>query len=35
MVGEAFRGVRDKVKIATKFGWDIDQHTGESGQRAR
>ena len=29
MVGEAFRGVRDKVKIATKFGWDIDQETGE------
>lgn len=29
MVGEAFAGVRDKVKIATKFGWDIDQVTGE------
>jgi aryl-alcohol dehydrogenase-like predicted oxidoreductase len=29
MVGEAFRGVRDNVKIATKFGWDIDQDTGE------
>jgi aryl-alcohol dehydrogenase-like predicted oxidoreductase len=29
MVGEAFRGIRDKVKIATKFGWDIDQDTGE------
>jgi aryl-alcohol dehydrogenase-like predicted oxidoreductase len=29
MVGEAFRGMRDKVKIATKFGWDIDQDTGE------
>jgi aryl-alcohol dehydrogenase-like predicted oxidoreductase len=29
MVGEAFRGMRDKVKIATKFGWDIDQGTGE------
>ncbi len=29
MVGEAFRGIRDKVKIATKFGWDIDQHTGK------
>ena len=29
MVGEAFRGMRDKVKIATKFGWDIDQKTGE------
>jgi aryl-alcohol dehydrogenase-like predicted oxidoreductase len=29
MVGEAFRGIRDKVKIATKFGWDIDQDTGK------
>jgi aryl-alcohol dehydrogenase-like predicted oxidoreductase len=29
MVGEAFHGMRDKVKIATKFGWDIDQQTGE------
>jgi aryl-alcohol dehydrogenase-like predicted oxidoreductase len=29
MVGEAFAPVRDKVKIATKFGWDIDQATGE------
>jgi len=29
MVGEAFHGVRGKVKIATKFGWDIDQDTGE------
>ena len=29
MVGEAFVGMRDKVKIATKFGWDIDQETGE------
>ena len=29
MVGEAFSGLRDKVKIATKFGWDIDQETGE------
>lgn len=29
MVGEAFAGRRDKVKIATKFGWDIDQTTGE------
>jgi aryl-alcohol dehydrogenase-like predicted oxidoreductase len=28
MVGEAFAGMRDKVKIATKFGWDIDQVTG-------
>jgi aryl-alcohol dehydrogenase-like predicted oxidoreductase len=29
MVGEAFRGMRDKVIIATKFGWDIDQDTGQ------
>jgi aryl-alcohol dehydrogenase-like predicted oxidoreductase len=29
MVGEAFAGMRDKVLIATKFGWDIDQTTGE------
>lgn len=29
MVGEAFRGMRDRVKLATKFGWDIDQDTGE------
>jgi aryl-alcohol dehydrogenase-like predicted oxidoreductase len=29
MVGEALRGMRDRVKIATKFGWDIDQRTGE------
>jgi len=29
MLGEAFAGMRDKVKIATKFGWDIDQETGE------
>ncbi|MGV3550000.1 aldo/keto reductase [Rhizobium sp.] len=29
MVGEAFKGVRDRVKIATKFGWNIDQQTGE------
>jgi aryl-alcohol dehydrogenase-like predicted oxidoreductase len=28
MVGEAFAGMRDKVKLATKFGWDIDQQTG-------
>ena len=28
MVGEALAPVRDKVKIATKFGWDIDQQTG-------
>lgn len=29
MVGEALASFRDKVKIATKFGWDIDQKTGE------
>ncbi|MBB3571298.1 aldo/keto reductase [Rhizobium sp. BK491] len=29
MVGEALAPLRDEVKIATKFGWDIDQETGE------
>jgi aryl-alcohol dehydrogenase-like predicted oxidoreductase len=29
MVGEAFAGMWDKVLIATKFGWDIDQQTGQ------
>ena len=29
MVAEAFAGMRDKVKIATKFGWNIDQVSGE------
>ena len=29
MVGEALGPVRHQVKIATKFGWDIDQQTGE------
>lgn len=28
MLAEAFPGMRDKVVIATKFGWDIDQATG-------
>lgn len=28
MVGEALQGVRQQVKIATKFGWDIDPVTG-------
>lgn len=28
MVGEAFAGMRDKVVIATKFGWNIDQASG-------
>jgi aryl-alcohol dehydrogenase-like predicted oxidoreductase len=30
LVGEAFAPIRDKVKIATKFGWNIDQATGEN-----
>ncbi|PLW76599.1 aldo/keto reductase [Cohaesibacter celericrescens] len=29
LVGEALAPVRDKVKIATKFGFDIDLETGE------
>ena len=29
MVGEALAPMRNKVRIATKFGWDIDQDTGE------
>ncbi|MGO8078620.1 aldo/keto reductase [Rhizobium leguminosarum] len=29
MVGEALAPLRGKVKIATKFGWDIDQETGK------
>jgi aryl-alcohol dehydrogenase-like predicted oxidoreductase len=29
MVGEALAPVRARVKIATKFGWDIDQETGK------
>ncbi|URG49307.1 aldo/keto reductase [Pectobacterium quasiaquaticum] len=28
MVGEALAPVRDRIKIATKFGWDVDQDTG-------
>jgi aryl-alcohol dehydrogenase-like predicted oxidoreductase len=28
MVGEALLPLRDQVKIATKFGWDIDPDTG-------
>jgi len=28
MVGEALAPVRDQVKIATKFGWDVDPDTG-------
>ncbi|MGB8818604.1 MAG: aldo/keto reductase [Rhizobiaceae bacterium] len=30
VVGEALQPFRDKVVIATKFGWDIDQTTGIS-----
>ena len=29
LVGEALAPVRDRVVIATKFGWDIDPVTGE------
>jgi aryl-alcohol dehydrogenase-like predicted oxidoreductase len=29
LVGEALQPIRDKVTIATKFGFDIDQDTGE------
>ncbi len=29
MVGEAVAPFRDQVKIATKFGWNIDQKTGD------
>ncbi|NML31170.1 aldo/keto reductase [Paraburkholderia antibiotica] len=28
MVGEAIAPLRDRVKIATKFGWDVDVDTG-------
>jgi aryl-alcohol dehydrogenase-like predicted oxidoreductase len=28
MVGEALKPLRDQVRIATKFGWDIDPDTG-------
>ena len=30
ILGEAFEGMRNKVVIATKFGWNIDQETGKS-----
>jgi aryl-alcohol dehydrogenase-like predicted oxidoreductase len=33
MVGEAFAGMRERVKIATKFGWDIDQLTSSTTLR--
>jgi aryl-alcohol dehydrogenase-like predicted oxidoreductase len=29
ILGEAFSDVRNKVTIATKFGWNIDQETGK------
>jgi aryl-alcohol dehydrogenase-like predicted oxidoreductase len=29
ILGEAFEGMRDRVIIATKFGWNIDQDTGK------
>ena len=31
IVGEALEPVRDQVVIASKFGWNIDPDTGESG----
>jgi aryl-alcohol dehydrogenase-like predicted oxidoreductase len=31
LVGEALLPIRDKVTIATKFGFDIDQETGQRG----
>ena len=33
MVGAALAPVRDRVVIATKFGWDIDLQTGENRRR--
>ena len=33
LVGEALAPVRDRVSIATKFGWDIDQQTGARSGR--
>ena len=36
LVGEALASVRDKVVIATKFGFDIDPATGKgSGMNSR
>src|SRR5687768_16716504 len=29
IVGEALQGIRDRVVVSTKFGFDIDQKTGE------
>ena len=31
LVGEALQPIRDKVTIATKFGFDIDIETGKRG----
>lgn len=31
LVGEALAPIRDQVIIATKFGWNINPHTGERG----
>jgi aryl-alcohol dehydrogenase-like predicted oxidoreductase len=33
ILGEAFQGVRDQVVIGTKFGFDIDQETGQRRPR--
>ncbi|MDY1449033.1 aldo/keto reductase [Pseudomonas aeruginosa] len=30
IVGEALQGIREKVVIETKYGWDIDPRTGQS-----
>lgn len=30
LVGEALRGIRDQVIVATKFGFDVDPDTGEN-----
>ena len=35
MVGEALMPLRDQVRIATKFGWDIDADTGVHHGEAR
>ena len=32
IVGEALESIRDEVKIATKFGWNIDPETGAQGE---
>ena len=35
LVGEALQPIRDKVVIATKFGFDIDLETGKRGPGTR